>query len=114
LAVNLNPEKPQHHNIHYVDMQSSYGQVYENNRWVTKKIDEILNKLIDAKIKDLYHFYDETSDIFNEKTKKRIKNSIKKIHYPTPEERKNLESSLKINFIKHKDMVLNTKMLSTN
>lgn len=28
---NLNPKKPQHHNIHYTDLKSGYGQVFLNN-----------------------------------------------------------------------------------
>ena len=35
--VNLNPDKPQHHNIYYADTKSTYGEVYENKKWVRKK-----------------------------------------------------------------------------
>ncbi|XWV26672.1 zf-C2H2-N-terminal protein [Tupanvirus soda lake] len=49
-TVNLNPDKPEHHNIYYSDLKSTYGEVYENKTWVKRKIDEILNTLIDAKL----------------------------------------------------------------
>jgi len=38
-SINLDPEKPQHHNIFYGDTKSSYGEIFENNTWIKKKID---------------------------------------------------------------------------
>ena len=37
-------------------MKSAYGEVYENKSWIKKKIDEILDTLIDAKIEDRRNF----------------------------------------------------------
>jgi hypothetical protein len=34
--VNLNPDKPQFHNVYYGDMKSAYGDVYRKNGWGKK------------------------------------------------------------------------------
>ena len=45
-TVNLNPKKPQHHNILYTNQRSTYGKSYQNNKWVSNKIDELIDTLI--------------------------------------------------------------------
>lgn len=66
--VNLNPNKPQHHNVFFGNLQSPYGEVYENKIWVKKKIDEMLDILIDAKREDLEEILN--GRYFKQKSKK--------------------------------------------
>ena len=47
-TINFNPEKPQYHNILYSNIKSPHGEVYDNDKWVKMKIDEILNTLINS------------------------------------------------------------------
>ena len=58
-TVNFNPKKPQHHNILYKNLSSVYGKSYQEGGWIDKKISEIIDMLIDAKLEDL-------NDILNE------------------------------------------------
>lgn len=51
--VNLNPRKPQHHNILFDNHKSSYGQVFRDDSWVILLKNEILDALIAAKVRDL-------------------------------------------------------------
>ena len=117
--VNLNPNKPQHHNIYYGDIKSTYGEVYENKKWVRKKINEILNTLVKAKIEDLNEILNDMNDFLNEKTRNKIKNAIE--NYDSKEthdtdkklyERKKLLSYLKPLIYNHKDMIIKTRKLS--
>ena len=88
-TVNLNPSKPEHHNVFYGDMKSSYGEVYEGDTWVRKKIDEILETLIDAKIEDLNEILNDMGDFLNKKTRENIKETIEHMDYKKPGAQKN-------------------------
>jgi hypothetical protein len=110
--VNLNPDKPQHHNIYYGDTKSSYGEVYENNTWIRKKIDEILETLIEAKIGDLNEILNDMSDFLNQKAIKKIKETIENMDYTRPGARKKLKAYLKPIIYNHKDMIIKTRKLS--
>ena len=109
--VNLNPNKPYHHNIFYKDTKSSYGEVYENKTWVTKKIDQILNSLLDAKIEDLNEILNKMGNFLNKKTRNKIKDAIEKIDYKQVDARKKLRTYLKPILYNKRDMILKTKDL---
>ncbi len=111
--VNLNPKKPQHHNIYYGDTKSSYGEVYEGNAWVRKKIDEILEILIQAKIEDLNKILTSLSPLLNKKTRNEIKKTIENFDYTKPNARKKLKTYLKPILYNHKNMINKTKMMTT-
>lgn len=110
--VNLNPNKPQHHNILYNDTKSSYGEVYENNTWIRKKIDEVLEILIDTKIEDLNEILNDMGDFLNEKSQNKIKETIKNFDCSRPGARKKLKSFLKPILYNNKDMIVKTRKLS--
>lgn len=110
--VNFDPTKPQHHNIYYGDTKSSYGEVYENKTWVRKKIDEILDTLIEAKITDLSDILNDYSDFLNKKTRNKIKQTIENMDYTKPNARKKLKTYLKPILYNHKDMIIKTRKLT--
>uniref|UniRef100_A0A6C0LTI3 C2H2-type domain-containing protein n=1 Tax=viral metagenome TaxID=1070528 RepID=A0A6C0LTI3_9ZZZZ len=110
--VNLNPNKPEHHNVYYADTKSTYGEVYENKKWVRKKIDEILNTLLDSKIEDLNEILNDMNDFLNKKTRNKIKESIENIDYSKPGARKKLISYLKPLLYSHKDVIIKTRKLT--
>lgn len=107
--VNFNPDKPQHHNVYYPDMKSSYGVIYENNKWITKKIEEILNLILDAKTEDLNEIINEFGDCLNKKTRIKIKNAIENADYSKPDCRKKLISYLKPILFNNKNMIIKTR-----
>ena len=111
-TVNLNPNKPQHHNIYYSDMKSSYGEVYENKKWVRKKIDEILETLIDAKLEDLNEILNDMNDFLNKKTRNKIKETIERFDCTKPDYRKKLKTYLRPILYNHKDMIIKTRKLT--
>ena len=111
-TVNLNPNKPQHHNILYLDKKSTYGEVYENKIWISKKIDEILDTLIDAKIEDLSEILNDMGDFLNKKTRARIKETMENVDYTKPGARKKLKSYLKPILYSYRDMIRKTRKLS--
>ena len=111
-SVNLNPNKPQHHNIFYSDMKSTYGEVYEDNKWVRKKIDEILETLIDAKLEDLNEILYDMNDFLNKKSRIRIRETIENFDYTRANYRKKLKTYLKPILYNHKDMIIKTRKLT--
>ena len=106
--VNLDPLKHQHHNISYPDTKSSYAEVYEDKKWTKMKIDEALDRLIEAKIDDLNSILDEYSDFFNKKTRNKLKETIENFDYTKPDARKKLKTYLKPILYNHKDMINKT------
>jgi len=109
--INFDPKKPQHHNIYYTDTKASCGQVYENKKWVEKKINEIVNILLDAKTEDFNSMLDKLGDDISKKTRENIINTIKDVDYSKPIARKKLISYLKPVLANNSDMVLKTKKL---
>ena len=109
--VNFNPEKPEHHNVYCSDLKSAYGVVYENKKWVTKKIDEILDLLLDAKIEDLNEILNEMGVFLNKKTRQRIKETIENADYSKPNCRKKLKMYIKPLLYNNKEMIIKTRKL---
>lgn len=110
--VNLNPNKPQHHNILYTDIKSSYGEVYEDKKWVKKKIDETINTLVDSKIEDLNEILNDMNDFLNKKSRIKIKDAIQSVDYSKPGARKKLISYLKPILYNNKEMIIKTRKLT--
>jgi hypothetical protein len=110
--VNFDPDKPQHHNIFYGDIKSSYGEVFEKNKWVKMKIDEILDTLIEAKIGDLSDILNDYADILSKRTRNKIKQTIENMDYSKPGARKKLKTYLKPILYNHKEMIIKTRKLT--
>jgi len=107
--VNLNPEKPHHHNFYYDDMNSSYGEIYENNKWIKIKIDQLLIDLIESKISDLNDYLDNMYNYLNKKTINKIKETIDNMDYTKPDAIKKLGTYLKPLLYNNKDMIMETR-----
>jgi len=110
-SVNLNPKKPQHHNILYKNLSSAYGTSYQKGGWVEKKISELIDKLIDAKLEDLNDILNEM-DFLSDKTKLRIKDTIISLDHTKPNARKKLASYIKPILYNHREMIEKTKLTS--
>lgn len=112
--VNFNPNKPEHHNVYYPDLKSGYGVVYEDNKWISKKIDEILNTLLDAKIEDLNEILNDMGDFLNKKSRNKIKKALEEAeHCSTPPgSRKKLMKYIKTILYNDKDMIIKTRKLT--
>lgn len=54
LITNLNPDKPEYHNIGYTDLKSGYGIIFNGKTWERKEINIIINELLAAKKNDLF------------------------------------------------------------
>src|SRR5271155_5436037 len=114
MKVNFDPNKPQHHNVYYPDIKSTYGEVFEDQQWTKKKINEILNTLIDAKREDLNNILNEMSELFNEETINKIKRVLKNTDYTRLDCRKKLMSYLKPILCNKKGIVEKTRNMMTN
>lgn len=107
--VNFNPNKPQNHNVYLPDLKSATGIVYENDVWINKKINEIVNRLLDAKIDDLNEILQEMQDCLRKKSIRKIKEALENADYTNIESRKKLVSYLKLVLYNNKDMIIKTR-----
>ncbi len=107
--INFNPDKPEHHNVYYPDMKASYGKVYENKKWVDKKINEIINKLLESKTEDINVILDKLSGNLSKKIKNNIIETMADVNFSNPDRRKKLISYIKPILYNNKDMVIKTK-----
>ena len=110
--VNLNPNKPQHHNIYINDLKSSYCEVYEEDGWVKKKINEMMEILVDTKVDDLNKILSSFEGIIKKDSIDKIKDAIEKHNISRRSERKKLKSYLKPIFYNNRKMILKTRKLS--
>ncbi|AZL89715.1 hypothetical protein QKC54_gp0015 [Megavirus baoshan] len=113
-SVNFNPNKPEHHNVYYPDIKSAYGVVYENKKWNKKKIYEIMNKLLDAKVEDLNSILKEMSDCLSKKSINKIKEAIEDTKLNKEGSRKKLITYLKPILYNNKDMIMKTRKFHEN
>ncbi len=65
-------------------MKSSYREVYENKTWIKKKIDEIINTLVDSKVEDLTEILNNMNDFLNKKPRIKIKETIENMGRSKP------------------------------
>lgn len=114
--VNFDPKCPKHHNVYCNDLKSGNGHVYGENGWSSKRLDEILEKILDSKTSDFNQLCDLFGDHLSEKTKDRIKNAIGEVRgigydgkiYP-PGARKKLKTYIKNILYDNREMVKETR-----
>ncbi len=107
--VNFNPDKPQHHNVYFPNIKSGYGVVYEDNKWIYKKINEIINILLDAKIEDLHEILNDMGDFLTIDVRDEILNAIENADHKSPNSRKKLMKYIKAILYNNKDMIIKTR-----
>jgi len=128
IKVNLDPNKINHHNVGYTDNHLGVGIIFDGNRWISERIDVILQILLESKEKDLLKIYEEIKDFLKDDTKNTIKNTLNdlnKILYPTNKininAKRKLTAHLKKHFFNNRNLVLeamkytdNKKITTTN
>lgn len=57
--VNLDPDKPQYHNVFYPNSKSEYALVFRSNKWIRVNAEELCDEVIDHKIRFLENFIKE-------------------------------------------------------
>jgi hypothetical protein len=110
-TINFNPKKPEHHNVYYPDLKGTYGKVYENKKWVNKKINEIINIILDLRTEDLKSIVENFGSALSKKAKENIIKTIEDADYSKLEQRKKLISYIKPILYNNKDIVLETRKL---
>lgn len=117
-TVNFDPECPEHHNVYCDDLKSGHGYVYGENGWCSKRMDEILEQILDSKTSDFSQLYELFGDRLTDKDKNRIMSAIEdaregiirhdgKIH--TPGSRKRLKDQIRMIIYNNRDVVKETR-----
>jgi hypothetical protein len=109
--TNINKNRPEHHNIYYPDLKNSIGQIYEDDKWKSKSIYEIIDMMIDNNIDRLETFLENFSLILSKNIINNIKNTCQE--FRKPESRKNLVKQIKLLLFNHRDIIRDTKNKTT-
>lgn len=62
LTVNLNKDKPVHHNVGFPSLKDGHGIIYDGEEWLYERIAVILLEILDSKEKDLMQIYENIKD----------------------------------------------------
>ncbi len=112
LVTNLNPDKPEYHNIGYTDLKSGYGVIFNGKTWEKKEINGMINELLMTKKNDLYKIRIEISSFLSEEHKKIIEDKLQNVDdnvEPKLEHqvrsKKKLITNLKTHFVNGRSLV---------
>ena len=103
----VNKNTPQFHSIYYPDIKKSTGEIFQNDRWNTRKIDVIVNLMIEYCIHCLETYLDDFRGFMDKKTINKVKQTCFK--YRNIDLRKKLISSIKILLFDNRKMIKYTK-----
>jgi len=122
-VVNFDPECPESHNVYCSDLKSGVGHIYDEDGWRTKRIEEILDNIIDSKSLDLNQIKELMGDNLSKKNQDRIMSAIDEARgaiaghdgrtYP-PGSRKKLKQYIKQILYNKRDMIMKTRKKTSN
>jgi hypothetical protein len=92
--VNFDPNKPQHHNIYVSDYNGEYAKVYEKKKWVTKRLDDIVDIVIDSKKGDLFGLINVFDADINEKSIRNVEKTVASDMYLNNSKREQIKYNL--------------------
>lgn len=72
LDINLNPDRPQNHNVGCTDLHSGFGIYFNGERWLEERINVIIEQLMTSKEKDLSIVRNHIRDLLNDSAQKEI------------------------------------------
>ncbi|AYV85553.1 MAG: mg15 protein [Satyrvirus sp.] len=79
IKTNLDPNKPQYHNIGIPDTKSATGYIYNGESWIKEQIMIIIDKLLYAKHKDLKTIHKMIKNVLDKEKDSNIQNQLDKI-----------------------------------
>jgi uncharacterized C2H2 Zn-finger protein len=116
VKVHLDPLKLNHHNVGYTDEHSGYGIIFDGDKWLTERIEVIMEVLLESKEQDLLKIHDEIKHILTDDKNKNIENTLNNLDRklrPTNKidtaSKRNLIAHLKKHFYNKKELVLEAK-----
>jgi len=110
--VNLNCNKPEYHNVYYRNIKDGYGNVYENGRWISKIIRDIIAILIDAKKRDLIKIIRTKQSWLVPSAKKYLISTVKRLS--NSESLKLLYKAIKLLLVNNHSVVKTTRKSINN
>jgi hypothetical protein len=110
--INFNAKKPEHHNVYCDNVKDGIGHVYENKKWQIKRMQDIINQLLNAKINDLNEIITKSGKKMDQQTLKHLTDAIKDIagYFPYGN-RKLIGKYVSMLLVNDKEMIKRTKAL---
>jgi Zinc finger, C2H2 type. len=110
--TNINKDHPEHHNIYYPDNKKSIGEMYTNNRWNAKKIDDIINSIIENNVRYLKEYLKDLGVVLTDDVVEKINTACQDFYDSNA--RKILGEHIKILLYDNRHMIKKTKQLAKN
>jgi hypothetical protein len=112
LVTNLDPNKPEYHNVGYTDLKSGYGIIFNEKTWEKKNINVVIDELLLTEKNDLSKIYFELNPFLSDADSKEIKEKLKNVENnvePKMEHhiksKNNLVTNLKTHFYNNQTLV---------
>ncbi len=109
--INFNKDLPQFHNILCSDIKAAYLTVYDEDSWINKKNNPIMNNVTDVRIKELSDILDHGNIFLSDAFKNKIKKTLRDHAYKEQENRNKLFKYIKLLAFNERNMIKNTKSL---
>lgn len=121
IKINLDPHKINHHNVGIPDLQSGYGIIFDGNKWITERINVIMEVLLNSKEKDLMDIYNEIKGFLSADANDNIKTTLGGINHTinpinkiNVNAKKNLIAHLKKHLYNNRHLALEAKKRTNN
>ncbi len=105
--TNTNKNRPEHHNIYFPDLKKPVGEIYKNNKWNPKKIDEIVNIMIENNTECLKTYLKDLGIVLDKKTIDKIKKTYQEFY--DAKSRKILADHIKMLLFANRKMIKKTR-----
>lgn len=106
--MNFNPQNSNRHNVYVLNIRSSDGVIYKDNKWSLMDKNEIVNQILKASEEDLKKIHDSLKEYYTKECLKGIKDQIKIINRKDNKKiRKYIINTLHTN----RDMIIETRKL---
>lgn len=113
--VNLDPDKPQYHNVLYSNRKLPYSDVYVKGQWIKQGINSTVDNLIKSKCCCIIYFLQRNAYYpLSEDSKEKIKDALNYLVVYTEKEQNRLMLRIKRLLYNNRDIVKKTKMLTMN
>lgn len=116
VKMNLDVNKPNHHNVGIPDLQSGYGIIFDGDKWITERINVIMEVMLDSKEKDLIKIHNEIKEFLSDDVNESIKDTLNDLNHKLNrgnhidvKSKKTLIAHLKKHFYNNRNLALEAK-----
>lgn len=100
--INFNTAYPQNHNVYIPNKKDKYAMIYNGNKWILNKKDDVIDNLINNNFLRINNYYEENNNKLSIKEKQNIEKLNKMIIDGQP---KQLQDSIYLVLYNNRDLI---------